>query len=178
MHAKGFVHKDIKPDNILVDADDKVKLGDMGIATYDFGRGYFSGELGTVLYTAPEVHEEKKFDNKVDIFSYGLVVYELFTYQRRMLSKLKDALMPVVFPTELDIFMPLITRCVSMDPHLRPSAAELEKMLQGLEDDFWKTIDKTYKPRYKYYELGVEMRDGVFTSHVKETAKNIKWRSC
>ncbi len=65
MHAKGFVHKDIKPDNVLVDSENNAKLGDMGIALYDFGKGYFRGQLGTILYTAPEVHKQEKFNNKV-----------------------------------------------------------------------------------------------------------------
>ncbi len=79
-----------------------------------------------------------------------------------------DAVQPVVFPTRLEIFMPLIDRCVSMNPHERPSAAEVEKQLQNLETGFWAMIEKN---SVKYYELSVEKRDEIFMVYFRAASQ-------
>lgn len=162
MHAKGFVHKDIKPANILINARKDVKLGDMGIATHDQGREYFSGQIGPVMYTAPEVFTQPRYDKKVDIFSFGLVVYELFTYRQRIMNTFYDVLKPVVFPMPSAMFMPLIRMCVSMDPDERLSAAEIEDKLSALNTGFWLVIKEK---NINYHSMSIEQRDIIFTAY-------------
>ncbi|GEM_PF-1160481 len=79
-HKKGIMHKDLKPENILLTKDLKVKLTDFGLAR-DEGTGLTkTGELaGTPAYISPEELKGEKPTKSSDIFSLGVILYELFT---------------------------------------------------------------------------------------------------
>lgn len=82
-HRKGIVHRDVKPSNIFLDADGTVKLMDFGIAAVDGvedkmtrDRGIY---LGTPVYSSPEHAMGKQVDGRSDIYSLGIVAYEMLT---------------------------------------------------------------------------------------------------
>ncbi len=80
-HARGIVHCDIKPQNILLLSDGKVKLADFGIATIR-GKSAVKEQdktIGTVYYMSPEQASGKKTDQKSDLYSLGAMVYEMAT---------------------------------------------------------------------------------------------------
>ncbi len=87
-HAKGVIHRDIKPENILVDRGGKVKVADFGLARIVRGEGATASRgitqsnvvMGTFDYMAPEQRESAKdVDHRADIYSLGVVIYELLT---------------------------------------------------------------------------------------------------
>lgn len=87
-HGKGFIHRDIKPANILVKADGTVKVGDFGIAKMMGGTpgaaGHdtlLTGAMGTPFYSAPEQMKGGKVDHRADIYSLGVMLYEMLTGQ-------------------------------------------------------------------------------------------------
>ena len=83
IHANGVVHRDLKPENIMVDENDNVKLIDFGIASDSAARrltyANFTATLGTPNYISPEQVKGKRGDGRSDIFSVGVILYEMLT---------------------------------------------------------------------------------------------------
>jgi serine/threonine-protein kinase len=83
IHANDVVHRDLKPENIMVDAQDNIKLIDFGIASDSAARrltyANFTATLGTPNYISPEQVKGKRGDGRSDIFSVGVILYEMLS---------------------------------------------------------------------------------------------------
>ena len=78
-HEHGVWHRDIKPANILVSRSGRVKVADFGIARTALSTSDLAEDvMGTPGYIAPETYSSNRFDNRVDVFSAGAVLYQLF----------------------------------------------------------------------------------------------------
>lgn len=79
-HSHGVVHRDLKPENVLIAEDGTAKLMDFGIARSVASRMTTEGEIvGTVFYLAPEIALGQDFDGRADLYSLGVMLYELTT---------------------------------------------------------------------------------------------------
>jgi serine/threonine protein kinase len=78
-HRTGIIHGDVKPSNIRVTEDDKVKLVDFGVARFASQISGSDRVLGTPAYLSPEQIEARKQDGRSDLFSLGVVLYEMIT---------------------------------------------------------------------------------------------------
>src|SRR5687768_11533721 len=148
-HAKGIVHRDLKPANILKTSSG-IKLLDFGLAqvampdapvdvTRTAGLTSAGAILGTAAYMSPEQAEAKPVDARSDIFSFGVVFYELLSGQRAFRGDSSIAVMAAVLreePTPVsapDAVRRLIARCLRKSPGERfQSVAELRDALRQL----------------------------------------------
>ena len=146
-HAEGVVHRDLKPQNILVNKDDQIFVSDFGLAK-SFEEGAIGmtrtgAFLGTPRYMSPEQVEGKPADQRSDLYAYGLILYEMVTgdvpftgettlkvmYQR-IQEKPKSP--KLVNPSLPNWLVRIIMRCLEKDPPARyQSAYEILADLQG-----------------------------------------------
>jgi serine/threonine protein kinase/tetratricopeptide (TPR) repeat protein len=83
-HSKGVVHRDVKPENIMVNTKNQIKVMDFGLAKLkgSLKLTKTSSTVGTLAYMAPEQIEGREVDARSDIFSFGIVLYEMLTGKR------------------------------------------------------------------------------------------------
>ena len=138
-HGHGLVHRDVKPQNLILRADGTLKIADFGIVRGDeTTRLTHDGTLlGTAAYVSPEQAAGGEVTAAADIYSLGAVLYELLTgrppYEFRSLVELAEkqrggAIVPVrdLDPAVPDAVEAVVMRCLAHDPLFRhPSAGEL-----------------------------------------------------
>ncbi|MBT8159346.1 MULTISPECIES: Stk1 family PASTA domain-containing Ser/Thr kinase [Arthrobacter] len=78
-HAAGLIHRDIKPENVLIAEDGRIKVGDFGLARAVTANTSTGALIGTVAYVAPELVLGKPADARSDIYSTGIMLYEMLT---------------------------------------------------------------------------------------------------
>ena len=79
IHSQGVIHRDLKPENILFDQDFCVKIVDFGIACEEAYFDALAEDPGTFRWMAPEMIKHKPYGHKVDVYSFGLVLWEMAT---------------------------------------------------------------------------------------------------
>ena len=91
IHDNKIIHRDLTPDNIFIDDNNKIKIGDFGISKIitTFNK-YAKTQIGKSHYLAPEIDKGIEYNNKVDIYSLGCIIYELFTTNEYYIDKLDE----------------------------------------------------------------------------------------
>ncbi|XP_068436578.1 eukaryotic translation initiation factor 2-alpha kinase 3 [Clinocottus analis] len=146
LHSKGLMHRDLKPSNIFFTMDDVVKVGDFGLVTAmeqeedeDEPSALtpaplltrHTGQVGTKLYMSPEQLSGNSYSHKVDIYSLGLILFELLYPFRtqmervRTLTEVRALRFPEVFSKNNVQELSMVRSMLSWSPGERPEAAEI-----------------------------------------------------
>ena len=134
-HDVGFLHRDLKPANIMIDGEGNARILDFGLGGLVEEFAEEEIRAGTPAYMSPEQIEGKEQTVKSDIYSLGLVLYELFTGKRAFeapslneLIKLRRSNTTPTTPTSIvkgldPLIEKIIDRCLQKDPEQRPASA-------------------------------------------------------
>ncbi|TMW66793.1 hypothetical protein Poli38472_014105 [Pythium oligandrum] len=151
LHSLVVIHRDLKSKNILLDPQLRAKLSDFGLSRERSMEETMTNGVGTILWSAPEVLEGKRYDEKADIFSYGVVLSEIDTCAlpygfhkdktRQPPQKMKSMqivhlvaegeLLPSFRDDAPSELVALARSCLELDPSKRPSAMEVVYKLRS-----------------------------------------------
>jgi serine/threonine protein kinase len=144
MHKRGIVHRDLKPENVMVGEDDQIKLIDFGIAMREDARRLtfvnVSSLLGTPDYISPEQVKGGRGDQRSDIYSVGIILYEMLTGR-----------VPFVGPNPLAVMNERLLNDVTSPRELNAEVSpELEEIL-------YRALER--EPRHRYATASEMMWD-------------------
>ncbi|KAK8891109.1 hypothetical protein M9Y10_028314 [Tritrichomonas musculus] len=144
LHQNRIVHRDLKPENILLDEELHPHITDFGLSKFieSFSQSQ-SQQCGTCIYMAPEIIEGTHYNGKIDVYSFGILMYQVVTDTDPYPLLTKGKITPFkfnqkvvsenyrptfTFPVKKSI-QKLIERCWSKNPHERPTFEEIFKKL-------------------------------------------------
>ena len=152
IHDHSLIHRDIRPDNILVTDDYLTKIGDMGLVRV-LDPYLDHTQVGCKRYMPPEFYDSGIYDQKLDVFTFGLSLNELFTETEHYFKEDR-----IQMTKSSPIFSDLIDRCLEEDPRYRPTSMEIEATLNLHLNEF----DSRNSSNNSYSTLPLEEQNQVF----------------
>jgi serine/threonine protein kinase len=141
VHSRNFIHQDLKPSNILLTGERHSLIADFGTAREITSERVKPDDMGTIQYSAPEIHDSVPITQKADVFSFGSILYEILVgspvfhrhlNQRQALGKLMDHDLPSIPSSVLPSIRNLISKCWEFDPTPRPSFSDILNTFESL----------------------------------------------
>lgn len=194
LHKEGILHRDIKPDNIVVEKNGKIKIIDYGLAKLiDFTSITSTGtQIGSPLFMAPEQFKDSKnIDERADIYALGVVLYNILTneypYEATTIEELLNKIYsePIIPPTKYNADIPnkfekIIYKLLSKKKHQRYQSTD--KVLEDINNDTiesliynnefypWCLKEKTVIEKYLIDNKDVKV---IFPIHMKFSQKGL-----
>jgi serine/threonine protein kinase len=158
IHAAGVIHRNLKPSNILLDPDHRPRISDFGSSRDQSLSLTLTRGVGTPFYMAPELFDRDDYNEKVDVYSFALLLHEVVVGQpafgtsltRMQLCRwMLDGRRPDIPPEVPGFVHRLIQRCWSPRPEERPGFPEVYEVLRA--NNFHVGRDKFDHQRIKSY---------------------------
>ncbi|KAG5573567.1 hypothetical protein H5410_063333 [Solanum commersonii] len=141
LHQNNIIHRDLKTANLLMNENHVVKVADFGVACVQVQSGIMTAETGTYRWMAPEVIGHRPYDRKADVFSFGIVLWELLTgklpYEfltplQAAVAVVQKGLRPTIPANTHPMLVELLEKCWQQEPLLRPDFSEILDILQHM----------------------------------------------
>ncbi|WOL00195.1 serine/threonine-protein kinase STY46-like [Canna indica] len=155
LHNNNIIHRDLKSSNLLMDENEVVKVADFGVARVKSQTGgVMTAETGTYRWMAPEVIEHRPYDHKADVFSFGLVLWELLTSKlpyegltplQAALGVVQKKLRPKIPEETHPSLAELIKKCWQQNPAQRPDFSLILQILESITKEVGNEPDNRRK---------------------------------
>ncbi|KAK9268801.1 hypothetical protein L1049_000850 [Liquidambar formosana] len=151
VHGLGLIHRDLKSDNLLIFTDKSIKIADFGVARIEVQTEGMTPETGTYRWMAPEMIQHRPYTQKVDVYSFGIVLWELITgmlpFQnmtavQAAFAVVNKGVRPIVPNDCLPVLSEIMTRCWDANPDVRPPFTEVVRMLENAETEIMTSVRK------------------------------------
>ncbi|NXO02767.1 E2AK2 kinase, partial [Rhinopomastus cyanomelas] len=138
IHSKGLIHRDLKPQNIFISCEDKIKIGDFGLVT-SVQYVTRTENRGTKSYMAPE-QEADNYGNEVDIYALGLIWFEILAAcsgheKSKIWPRTRAGELPEYITARFPVETPIIKKMLSRDPSGRYSASKILLLLKPVDKE-------------------------------------------
>ncbi|KAI7732022.1 hypothetical protein M8C21_013513 [Ambrosia artemisiifolia] len=151
VHRLGLIHRDLKSDNLLISADKSIKIADFGVARIEVQTEGMTPETGTYRWMAPEMIQHRPYTQKVDVYSFGIVLWELITgmlpFQnmtavQAAFAVVNKGVRPTIPNDCLPVLSEIMTRCWDGNSDVRPPFTDVVRMLEHAETEIMTTVRK------------------------------------
>ncbi|PKY57758.1 kinase-like protein [Rhizophagus irregularis] len=166
IHEVNFIHRDFHSGNILLETESsgKWKIGDLGLSQPANSTSLYNEIYGVIPYIAPEIFQGKAFSKQSDIYSMGMIMWELTTgckpfdnieHNTELIYKIIDGKNPKITNDTPVCYANLMKKCWNSDPLKRPSAKEILEVIYAwtfLQEDY-ENFNQAEVKRLKLIEL-------------------------
>lgn len=180
LHSKKIIHRDMKSENVLVDKNTTFKIMDFGLSKLRGNENKtMTKRIGTGSYMAPEVVEGKKYDEKCDVYSYGIILWEVIhgdfnPYGKKSFQIENQVAKSPNFRPDINEskvegetwLISLMKRCWQHDPNLRPTFSEVLKTL-----DKRKTVQLNPD---NFEDISKEINKQIIKKEIEDLKKKLK----
>ncbi|WOK99436.1 serine/threonine-protein kinase HT1 [Canna indica] len=143
LHSEKIVHRDVKTENMLLDAQRNLKIADFGVARVEAQNPKdMTGETGTLGYMAPEVLDGQPYNRKCDVYSFGICLWEIYCcdmpYAHLSFAELSSAVVRQNVRPDIPRCCPsamasIMRKCWDANPDKRPDMDEVVRLLEALD---------------------------------------------
>eukprot|EP00899_Mesostigma_viride_P019177 jgi/Mesvir1/27260/Mv07097-RA.1 len=135
-----ILHRDLKPDNLMISDDDQIKIADFGLARFQDGAGNYTNETGSYRWMAPEALKGHDYTEKVDVYSYAIILWEMMhgevpfedMEENEAGMAAVQGYRPTIKPTIHKDIQRIINSGWSAQPAERMSFTDIVEILEGL----------------------------------------------